>query len=139
MNMLALWLLGPFVEFALGFRRFLLVYLLAGVGSMGVVMRFASGPAGGQLTVGASGCIMGLVGATGALTLRGWLREKALSARKRLGATFLIVAMQTAFDFSHPSSQHDRPSLRRPDSASPPRPILRDRLISNAESLRPTH
>jgi rhomboid protease GluP len=98
MNMLALWVLGPFVEFALGFRRFLLVYLLAGVGSMGVVMGFASGPNGEQLTVGASGCIMGLVGATGALMLRGWLREKALAARKRLLAALLIVAMQSVFD-----------------------------------------
>ena len=98
MNMLALWLLGPFVEFAFGFRRFLLVYLLAGIGSMGVVMGFAAGPNGKQLMVGASGCIMGLVGATGALMLRGWLREKALAARKRLIAVFLIVAMQSAFD-----------------------------------------
>jgi rhomboid protease GluP len=98
LNMLALWLLGPFVEFALGFRKILLVYLLAGVGSMGVVMAFASGPKEEQLMVGASGCIMGLVGATGALMLRGWLREKALAARKRLIAVLLIVAMQSAFD-----------------------------------------
>jgi rhomboid protease GluP len=41
---------------------------------------------------------MGLVGATGALMLRGWLREKALSAKKRLIAMFLIVAMQSVFD-----------------------------------------
>src|SRR5262249_31184537 len=31
MNMAALWLLGPFMEFALGFWRYLLVYLLAGI------------------------------------------------------------------------------------------------------------
>jgi len=98
MNMLALWLLGPFVEYALGFRRFLLVYLLAGIGSMAVVMVFASGPDGEQLTVGASGSIMGLVGATAALMLRGWLREKAQSARKRLIAAVLIVALQSIFD-----------------------------------------
>ncbi|MGA2257916.1 MAG: rhomboid family intramembrane serine protease, partial [Thermoguttaceae bacterium] len=73
MNMFALWILGPFAEFALGFRRFILVYLLAGIGSMGMVMLFGSGPNGEQLTVGASGCVMGLVGATGALMLRGWL------------------------------------------------------------------
>jgi rhomboid protease GluP len=65
---------------------------------MGVVMAFASGPKEEQLMVGASGCIMGLVGATGALMLRGWLREKALAARKRLIAVLLIVAMQSAFD-----------------------------------------
>ncbi len=98
MNMLALWLLGPFVEFALGLRRFLLVYLLSGLGAAGVVMEFASGPNGEQLMVGASGCIMGLVGATGALMLRGWLRDKALAARRRLMVVLLIVAMQIAFD-----------------------------------------
>ena len=102
MNMFALWILGPFTEFALGFRRFTLVYLLAGIGSMEVVMLFSSGPNGDQLTAGASGCIMGLVGATGALMLRGWLKERALVARRRLVAVVLIVAMQTVFDFLVP-------------------------------------
>ena len=98
MNMFALWILGPFTEFALGFRRFILVYALAGVGSMTVVMLFASGPDGEQLTVGASGCIMGLVGASEALMLRGWLREKALVAKRRLFAVLAIVSLQCLFD-----------------------------------------
>jgi rhomboid protease GluP len=98
MNMLALWLLGPFVEYALGFRKYLLVYFVSGIGSMSVVMEIGSGVAGGQLTVGASGCILGLVGATGAIMLRGWRREGALTAKKRLGAMILVVMMQTVFD-----------------------------------------
>jgi rhomboid protease GluP len=98
MNMLALGFLGPFMEFALGPRKFLFVYLLAGIGSMGVVMVFASGPTGQQMTVGASGCVMGLIGATGAFMLRGWRAEKALAAKRRLMAMFAIVAMQTVFD-----------------------------------------
>jgi rhomboid protease GluP len=102
MNMLALGVLGPFVEFALGLKRYLILYLVAGVGSMSIVMLAASGPDGQQMTVGASGCIMGLVGATGALMLRGWLRERALSARRRLMATLVIILMQTAFDFVIP-------------------------------------
>jgi rhomboid protease GluP len=61
-------------------------------------MGLASGPTDEQLLAGASGCILGLVGATGALMLRGWLREKALTARKRLVAVILIVAMQSVFD-----------------------------------------
>ena len=65
---------------------------------MGVVMVFASGARADQLTVGASGCVMGLVGATGALMLRGWLRERALTARKRLVLMLAILAMQTLFD-----------------------------------------
>jgi rhomboid protease GluP len=102
MNMLALWVLGPFMEFALGLGRYLLVYLAAGIGSLAVLMWLGSASADGQLTVGASGCIMGLVGATGAIMLRGWRREKALSAKKRLGAMILVVAMQTLFDFMVP-------------------------------------
>jgi rhomboid protease GluP len=98
LNMVALWLLAPFVEFALGVRKFLLVYFLAGIGSMSLVMSVGSGPHNQQLTVGASGCVMGLIGATGALMLRGWLRDKALTARRRLIAMFLIIGMQTLFD-----------------------------------------
>jgi rhomboid protease GluP len=98
LNMVALWVLGPFVEFALGARKFLVVYLLTGLGSMGIVMAFASGPTGRQMTLGASGSVMGLVGATGALMLRGWLREKAISAKRRLFGILSIVAIQTMFD-----------------------------------------
>lgn len=98
LNMIGLWILGPFVEFAVGSRKFVVVYLLAGIGSMAFVMAFASGPAGERLTVGASGSVMGLVGGTGALMLRGWLKEKATVARKRLLVMIAFVAMQTAMD-----------------------------------------
>src|SRR5262249_55942776 len=98
MNMFALWVLGPFTEFALGLRKFLLVYLLAGIGSMAVVLELWSGPEGRQMTVGASGCVMGLIGATAALMLRGWLRENARLAKRRLIVMVFIVATQTLFD-----------------------------------------
>ncbi len=98
MNMIGLWVLGPFVEYALGFRRFVLVYLLAGIGSMATVMALSSFMNAEPLVVGASGCVMGLVGATGSLMLRGWLREKALAAKRRLALMILIVTMQVLFD-----------------------------------------
>ena len=98
MNMLALWILGPFTEFALGFRRYSLLYLLSGIGSMFVVMHLGSGADGEQMTLGASGSIMGLVGATAALMLRGWRQHKALSARRRLTALLLIIALQSLSD-----------------------------------------
>jgi membrane associated rhomboid family serine protease len=41
---------------------------------------------------------MGLVGATGSLMLRGWLREKALAAKRRLFQMLLIVSLQVFFD-----------------------------------------
>ncbi len=102
MNMLALWLFGPFVEFALGFRRFLLLYLLTGIGSMATVLVLSSGVSTYSLTVGASGSIMGLIGATAALMLRGWLREDAHAAKRRLGLMVLLVLMQVVFDSTMP-------------------------------------
>jgi rhomboid protease GluP len=98
MNLMALSVIGPFVEFALGFWRYFLVYMLAGIGSMGMVLSLSRGPTSYQLTVGASGCIMGLVGATGAIMFRAWRKEKAFTAKKRLGTMLLIVLMQTGFD-----------------------------------------
>ena len=35
------------------------------------------------ITVGASGAVMGLIGATAAMMFRGWLREGAVAARNR--------------------------------------------------------
>ncbi len=102
MNMLGLWFLGPCVEFAIGFRRFLLVYLLTGIGSMATVLAFSFGDNAEALTVGASGCVMGLVGATGSLMLRGWLRENAIAAKRRLGLALFIVLMEVLVDFMIP-------------------------------------
>lgn len=102
MNMFGLWFLGPFVEFALGFRRFVFVYLLAGVGSMAIIMAFSSTDHAETLFVGASGCVMGLVGATGALMLRGWLRENAHAAKRRLGIMLFIVVAEVLFDSMMP-------------------------------------
>lgn len=98
LNMFGLWLLGPFVEFALGFRRFVFLYLLAGTGSMaaGCVFGFRAGAE--SLAVGASGCIMGLVGATAALMLRGWVRERADAAKRRLLLMLTLIIMEIVFD-----------------------------------------
>ncbi len=97
MNMLALWVLGPFVEFALGFWRYLVVYLAAGIGSMGVVT-LLSPPESAEWLVGASGAIMGIVGATGALMLRGWRGTGAGMAKRRLISVAVIIVVQTIFD-----------------------------------------
>lgn len=94
MNMIGLWILGPFVELALGFRKYLLLYLLTGIGSMGLVMLSHRDDA----ALGASGCVMGLVGATAALMLRGWMRHRARAARQRLVTMGIIIFTQTIFD-----------------------------------------
>lgn len=103
MNMLGLYILGPFVEFALGVGRYLILYLSAGVGSMLVVtLATEMGYSEAQFVVGASGCVMGIVGATAAILLRGWRREKSYIASKRLRFILFIITFQIIFDLSMP-------------------------------------
>src|SRR5262249_7221896 len=95
LNMLALLVLGPFVEFAIGAGWYLAVYLASGVLAIacvwGLQWMHVSQP---DWLVGASGAIMGLIGATAAIQLRGWVRERARIARRRLRVLFLILALQ---------------------------------------------
>ncbi|NLU76075.1 rhomboid family intramembrane serine protease [Streptomyces sp. HNM0575] len=67
MNMLGLWFLGPPLEAALGRLRFTALYLLSGLGGSALTF-FVSAP--GQASLGASGAIFGLFGATAVLMRR---------------------------------------------------------------------
>lgn len=99
MNLGGLYVLGPYVEFALGRVRYVIVYVFAGVGTMlAVALLSSAGLLGPQLLVGASGAIMGLVGATGAVMWRGQRREGSAIARRRLGGVVMIVGVQATFD-----------------------------------------
>jgi rhomboid protease GluP len=102
MNLLALAWLGPLVEKALGGGRFLSVYLLAGICASAVTWLKMAAQTSDEALVGASGSIMGLVGATAAIVVRGWLRQKAPSAYRRLLQLLLIVGTQTVFDLFTP-------------------------------------
>ena len=128
MNMLGLYFLGNFVEVALGRVRYLLVYFISGLGSMLVVTLLAvlayqflpglleTSPSfltpflltvakrvnPGQIVVGASGAIMGLVGAISVILLKDWLRVRSRLATKRLQTILLIIALQTLFDLVTP-------------------------------------
>lgn len=106
LNMLALYILGPFVEFALGKARYLLLYLVAGVGAGLVIVALAwlGLLPTRQLLVGASGGIMGLIGATGAVMLRGWRVEKARVAWQRLVVVVIIVTLQIVLDLLIPQT-----------------------------------
>ncbi|MBV9008865.1 MAG: rhomboid family intramembrane serine protease [Verrucomicrobia bacterium] len=99
-NMFALLLLGPPLEREAGAATFATYYLLSGIGSSLIVVlltryKFLQ-PV--QL-VGASGCIMGIVGAWGGFLLRN--RHLPLASR-RLRNLVLIVLLQTAFDILTP-------------------------------------
>ena len=55
-----------------------------------------------QLLVGASGGIMGFVGATVAVFLRGHARERSAVATHRLKQALTLVGLQTVLDFLTP-------------------------------------
>ncbi|HEY0465500.1 MAG TPA: rhomboid family intramembrane serine protease, partial [Polyangiaceae bacterium] len=103
MNLLGLWALGPFVERAFGCLRFSLIYIISGFTGSVVYLCLAWYQVGeAQALVGASGCIMGLLGATGAVMLRAWLKQRAPMAKQILLRLLVVVALQVTFDYNTP-------------------------------------
>jgi rhomboid protease GluP len=104
MNMLGLLLFGPYLEAALGRLRYFAVYAITGSAAMFfvVLLHWHDAAETQPLVVGASGGVLGLVGATTSVMLLGWRREKAQLAKRRLITMASILVMQAAFDFSIP-------------------------------------
>jgi len=103
MNLLGLWALGPFVERAFGRLRFSLIYLFSGFTGSVVYLCLAWYQVGeSHALVGASGCIMGLLGATGAVMLRAWLKQRAPMAKQIFLRLLVVVALQVTFDYNTP-------------------------------------
>ena len=99
-NLYALFVIGPGLERIIGPVRFALYYLLAGLGSSaGVLLLKWSDLSRGEQLVGASGCVMGIVGVWAGYLVRH--RHEPFAGR-RLKNIVLIVAIQTAFDLSTP-------------------------------------
>jgi membrane associated rhomboid family serine protease len=99
-NLFALYILGPPLERAIGTWRFAACYLFSGLGSSaGVVALSEMGLVEVAQVIGASGCIMGIVGAWAGFLLR---NRHAPLAKQRLANIALIVAIQIAFDLSTP-------------------------------------
>jgi membrane associated rhomboid family serine protease len=99
-NLFALYVLGPPLERSIGALRFAICYLISGlISSAGVVALTVIGIVQVAQLVGASGCIMGIVGAWAGFLLR---HRHAPHAKQRLGNVLMIVAIQTAFDLSTP-------------------------------------
>jgi rhomboid protease GluP len=99
-NLYGLFLIGPGLERAIGSVRFAAFYLLAGLGSsIGVLLWRIFVFSRPEPLVGASGCVMGIVGVWVGFLLRN--RHQPLAGR-RLKYILLIVAVQTAFDLSTP-------------------------------------
>lgn len=99
-NLFALYVLGPPLERAIGPVRFTICYLISGLGSSaGVVLLTVFGLVHVAQLVGASGCVMGIVGAWAGFLLR---HRHAPSAKQRLANITMIVVIQLVFDLSTP-------------------------------------
>ena len=99
-NLFALYVLGPPFERIIGSLRFATCYLIAGIGSTGGVVALTLlkivQPA--EL-VGASGSVMGIVGAWAGFLVR---HRHLWQAKQRLLNIFIIIVIQVAFDLSTP-------------------------------------
>ena len=99
-NLFALYVLGPSLERSIGSVRFMICYLISGLASSaGVVVLTVIGIVQVAQLVGASGCIMGIVGAWAGFLVQ---HRHAPQAKQRLGNVLMIIAIQTAFDLSTP-------------------------------------
>lgn len=99
-NLYALYLLGPSLERMIGSLKFALGYLVSGLGSCaGVVFLQRIGLTSAGQLVGASGCVMGVIGISAGLLMRH--RQTPLVGR-RLREILIIVAFQTIFDLLTP-------------------------------------
>jgi membrane associated rhomboid family serine protease len=99
-NMCALYVLGPPLERVTGATRFCACYLVSGLGSSaGVVALWTARLTDTTQLVGASGCIMGIVGAWAGFLLR---HRHVPLAKQRLQNIGTIVVIQVAFDLTTP-------------------------------------
>ncbi|MBH5335978.1 rhomboid family intramembrane serine protease [Streptomyces pactum] len=90
-NMLSLWWLGPPLEAALGRARYLALYLLSGLGGSALSYLLAEES---QSSLGASGAVFGLLGATAVLMRR-------LNYDMRPVAILLAINLVITFYFSN--------------------------------------
>ena len=99
-NVFALYILGPPLERSIGTIRFAVCYLMSGLASSaGVVGLTVLGFVKVAQLVGASGCIMGIVGTWAGFLVR---HRHAPQAKQRLANIVMIIVIQVAFDLSTP-------------------------------------
>jgi membrane associated rhomboid family serine protease len=99
-NLFALYILGPPLERSIGTLRFIVSYLISGLASSaGVVGLTILGFVQVSQLVGASGCIMGIVGTWAGFLVR---HRHVPQAKQRLGNIVMIIVIQVAFDLSTP-------------------------------------
>ncbi len=105
LNLCGLLLFGPRLERAWGHGWMLACYLLTTILSVALVPAFVQPPPDQPIIVlvGASGGVMGLLGAMiGHLLVGVWSGRSAV-VNRQLGSLLMIVCLQTAFDMSTPN------------------------------------
>ncbi len=103
MNMLGLNYLGKFVEHRLGTFKFIVAYVLTGIGAMACVTYVDLWQPSSEIrvTAGASGAIMGLLGVMGAIYLVSWWQHRATTASRELKSIGVAVGLQLLFDLTN--------------------------------------
>jgi rhomboid protease GluP len=106
-NMILLCVLGTFVEFALGIKKYVLTYLVSGIVGMFMLNVYAAifdvyvpslRVVEPQISAGASACVMGLLGARAAILLRMWRDVGSSIARNHFLFVVLIILLQVVND-----------------------------------------
>lgn len=106
-NMILLCVLGTFVEFVLGSKKYILIYLVSGVLGMFMLNVYADifdlyvpslRVVEPQFSAGASACVLGLLGARAAILLRMWRDVGSSIARNHLLFVMLIILLQVVID-----------------------------------------
>jgi membrane associated rhomboid family serine protease len=99
-NLFALYVLGPSLERTIGSVRFAIAYLISGIGSTAGVVALTLFKIVPQAElIGASGSVMGIVGAWAGFLVR---HRHVGQAKQRLLNILLIIGIQIAFDISTP-------------------------------------
>lgn len=102
-NLVALLVIGAWIERWFGARRLFAIYLTSCLGATLLpLLAWQVGLVEEQAIVGASGGVMGLVGAMAAVFLRGVLEEQAQAARRGLGVVSTVVLLQAMLDLALP-------------------------------------
>jgi rhomboid protease GluP len=103
LNMLGLLFLGRWLERLVGSVAYACVYVFSGIGSSFAVLVLATlRGAAPEFFLGASGAIMGILGATAAVHLRIGRSEDSRFVRRSLRTMLLQVGLQTCFDLATP-------------------------------------
>jgi rhomboid protease GluP len=103
MNLVGLWILGRYVEQRFGRVVLLIAYFVATFGgnALGAVLLalYRQGP---ELALGASGGVMGLLGAAMGMTLVAAVRHRSHLLGRELAGFASVLVLQTAFDITTP-------------------------------------